>query len=544
MNRFVLTLVLLSACGDDDSSSAPAVEAPAPPTPREVVEDPPEAEMRPLAPLPASRIVTRGPYQADAGRDCDGYPALALSTSPGLCVGVVATSEDPSIASAGGKFRPRTLTTDPADPDTMWVVDAGARRDHAGQLWRFRRTDAGWTGEVILRRSNRPHGSAIGPDGRLYVGEMNRIVAVDPAASDAASSLEVVIDELPVVGHERAIRFHPMRAFVFAPNGDLISNMGSATDRCLESRSQARCHDEADRTAAIWRFPREGDGWGAPEVLARGLRNSMALAMHASGTLLQAENGADFAEDDRPHEELNVIVAGKHYGWPYCYDRGERDPAWTHAEFDCAGSDHTPPHLLLPPHGAPLGMHYYGGALPALDGSLLIVLHGYRAAGHRVLGFEVDARGLPAGDAEPRQVISGWDASDTGPRGTPVDLAVAHDGSVWIAEDNNGTILRLAVDEWAGRRSGESDAVEVVLADAVTAALVDEILRPRCSRCHEHLRGDANAALMGMRQQGWLRSTVLSERLGPDAERPMPPDTPLPEDERARVLAWARSVAR
>jgi glucose/arabinose dehydrogenase len=32
------------------------------------------------------------------------------------------------------------------------------------------------------------------------------------------------------------------------------------------------------------------------------------------------------------------------------------------------------------------------------------------------------------------------------PKGSPVGLAVATDGAIWVAENNNGTILRIARD--------------------------------------------------------------------------------------------------
>ena len=61
------------------------------------------------------------------------------------------------------------------------------------------------------------------------------------------------------------------------------------------------------------------------EVFARGLRNSMALAVHprfpdAGFALLQGENARDIPDAGKPNEEINVLEQGKHYGWPYCHD--------------------------------------------------------------------------------------------------------------------------------------------------------------------------------------------------------------------------------
>ena len=63
-----------------------------------------------------------------------------------------------------------------------------------------------------------------------------------------------------------------------------------------------------------------GDNKWSPNftIMAQGLRNSVAMARHTSGTLLEADNGVDFAPADTPFEELNVLRQGAHYGWPYC----------------------------------------------------------------------------------------------------------------------------------------------------------------------------------------------------------------------------------
>jgi glucose/arabinose dehydrogenase len=210
-------------------------------------------------------------------------------------------------------------------------------------------------------------------------------------------------------------------------------------------------------------------------MMAQGLRNSVAMVRHKSGTLLEADNGVDFPPADTPFEELNVLRQGAHYGWPYCYDMAGANPAWAPLHvMDCSGDAHTKPVRLLPPHGAPLSMLYYDGAMfPELRGRLLISLHGYRPAGARIAAFAVDRRGIPllapnahydayagpdgdktvslpyAGPAsEPFLLTPGWNnVKDSHPLGAPLGLAVAEDGAIWVAEDRNATILRIARDQ-------------------------------------------------------------------------------------------------
>jgi glucose/arabinose dehydrogenase len=496
------------------------------------------------------RLETIGPYTADVGRDCDGRPYLSLSTMPGLCVGLVITGEHASVVAFGGRFRPRTLVEDPHQDGVFWVIDAGARRARAGRLFRLD-TRGEVTIERVVDRLDRPHGSAIGPDGWLYVGEVQRIVRFDPTASDVAASREVVIDDLPteLADHSR-LRFHPLTAFVFAPNFDLIVNMGSATDHCEESQELDRCHDEDDHTAAIWRFTHVViDGahrWSPePSYVAHGLRNSVALAAHSSGTILQGENASDFSSPELPHEELNVIEAGRHYGWPYCYDADGRDPHWAHSSFACDASNpsYAPPHLLLPAHGAPLAMLYADDGPDALHGHLLIGLHGYRALGHRILALPVDAAGVPARTVEPIEVVRGWDASDTGPRGAPVGLTIARDGSIWTVEDTNGTVLRIAEDRYASARGAPTaSAAPTAIDDAAFATLHRDVLRPRCAHCHEQLAQDPALALGAITREGWLReengSTHLWERTRAGAPQRMPLDGALSETETEALRRW------
>jgi glucose/arabinose dehydrogenase len=187
-------------------------------------------------------------------------------------------------------------------------------------------------------------------------------------------------------------------------------------------------------------------GWS---TYASGLRNSMALAVHPqSGLLLEADNARDNihrhipgmeSDEDLPHDELNIVEEGMRYGWPYCYDENQPSPEYPGA--DC--SKYRVPLRLLPAHAAPLGMTYYlGSLLPQMRGKLIVGYHGYRKAGHRVVAFDVDVQGRPQGDA--RELVAGWDADEGRPMGAPTDVKAGADGAIYITEDRNGTVLRIA----------------------------------------------------------------------------------------------------
>jgi glucose/arabinose dehydrogenase len=160
------------------------------------------------------------------------------------------------------------------------------------------------------------------------------------------------------------------------------------------------------------------------------------------------------SDESLPHDELNVIYAGAHYGWPYCYDDGKPSPEYPAAR--CA--DFRAPLVLLPAHAAPLGMTYYSGSLlppefgdtsskksnapPVEPAALIVGYHGYRVTGHRVVAFQVDAFGLPTGKVT--DLVWGWDAGDGRAMGAPTDVKVGADDAIYITEDRNGTVLRIA----------------------------------------------------------------------------------------------------
>ncbi len=405
--------------------------------------------------------------------NCDGFPRLAVEMAPGLCMGLV-------MGPSQDEFHNRQLRTPRmllqlADGKRWLVTDLGGWTDKRGKVWLM---EVGNPGPVKLKALVSglalPHTVAMGPDGGIYVAEMNRIFRLD--ADTGATT--TVIDGLP--GNRLHIGRHPLSHFTFDQNGDLLVNVGADTDQCTgaaDSNATGVCQEAEgdDARAVIRRYAYIGAGrWNqTATIVARGLRNSLVLVRHQSGTLIQAENSYDFAPTaDRPYDEINVIKQGGNYGWPYCYDLDQSTPAWAGTKaMDCSSLAHTKPVAYLPPHSAPLGALYYSGAMfPALTGKLLMSWHGYRPTGSRIVAFDVDAAGIPATVANPRYLeyadggvklmnyrkgpaaeptvlTPGWDFRlGKHPAGAPVGLTVAQDGAIWVADDRNAAILRIAID--------------------------------------------------------------------------------------------------
>jgi glucose/arabinose dehydrogenase len=413
------------------------------------------------------------PYTRQAAT-CDGFPRVGIDMAEGFCAGLVAAP--PEAVFRGRQIKtPRMLLQ--LEGTHRWLVtDLGSWTARRGRVWLMEVQKPGDVQlKALLSGLTLPHTIERGPDGNVYVAEMNRIFRLDVANGVATT----VVGGLP--GNQLHIGRHPLSHFAFDRNGDLLVNVGADTDQCADKSAAPRAASCAeaegdDARAVIRRYRYFGNGrWEQRHtVVARGLRNSLVLVRHESGTLLQAENSFDFAPAaDRPYEEINVIREGASYGWPYCYDMDQPTPAWVGGSaVDCRSRTHEKPVALMPPHASPLGAVYYSGPMfPALAGKLLMGWHGYRPAGSRLVAFDVDERGVPlkvanpryaeyvdggsarfkayrpGPAAEPKVLTPGWDLKpNVRPAGAPVGLTIARDGSIWVADDRNAAILRIAVD--------------------------------------------------------------------------------------------------
>lgn len=353
---------------------------------------------------------------------CGDFPALNVKTPEGYCVAVVQKNL---------KF-PRGVLA--LKDGTVLVVEMGGWGSKLGGVAQI---TPGKSLKRFLQGLDRPHGIRLGPDGKIYVGEDSRIIRFDlknPAGKT------VVVSSLPDSGR------HPLKTFVFDAQKNLVVNYGSSTDNCENQKGKATCSETTSRSL-LKKFTLDWNAGGkvtGSEILAKGLRNSMGLALHPSGTLLQAENSRDALgsilkvnDEDLPHDELNVIQQGGFYGWPYCYDHQVNAPEFK--KFNCKNS--IKPTVLLPGHSAPLGMAYAPeGAYPVLQGNVVVGLHGYRSNGHRIVMYSVNAKGIPAGEL--KNVVWDWDTKSDQKQGAPVDLSFGPDGGFYFTDDKNGMLLK------------------------------------------------------------------------------------------------------
>ena len=250
--------------------------------------------------LPALAGVLGSDYVANG--TCGPFPRAAVTTLKGACVGIVAGPAD-------GLIMPRSVIE--ASPGRLIVTDLGDWDRPRGRLIDIRLTaDGKRTVTTLIAGLDRPHGLAMGGDGKIYVGEATVIWRFNPNATGPVRK-EVVIDRLPGNGR------HPLKVFAFDPKGDLVINFGSPTDRCETNPNnlsvvQYPCAnaDGESPQGALWllEFDKPNGVKRAFRPIARGLRNSMALAINElSGVIVQGENNIDLKPVGSPPEELNVI---------------------------------------------------------------------------------------------------------------------------------------------------------------------------------------------------------------------------------------------
>lgn len=490
---------------------------------------------------------------------CDGPPKLPVGTVTGTCLGLVANKE------RGAPFiKPRKALELPG-ANRILVTDMGGWSAGRGILWLLEFEDDRYSeladASKLATGLNLPHEIRTGPGDYLYLGEANRVIRFRLDGNHMTEP-ETVIEGLPFGDGDH---LHPLTSFVFLPNNDLLVNAGSRTDDCGLAEGSTSCDEVATTGLRLYPYRGDSQNWDNDyELYASGLRNSVALALHSSGTVLQGENGTDLKEADEPYEELNVIRRGGFYGWPYCANR-RLDTGYI--KRGCERPDYIEPYSLMPPHVAPLDMLYYSGdLLPELKDTLLVSWHGYRVVGHRLVSYRIDEKGLPllsdnasfnrdpipparefthhsfapaggsAADAQHIEIVHRWNPVDgLRPEGAPVGLLELRDGSLLIVDDKNKALLRLSRGE---AYRDDNRGQEIVAVDGFHFdGAARKLLLENCAGCHLELNGNPGSLLN--RNNGWLQRsdgrTLLERRLTSDRGF-MPPTGKLEESQVEHIL--------
>lgn len=349
-----------------------------------------------------------------------GPAALAL----GVACSDSTTTTPPPITT--GALRVETVVTGldtPWDlawgPDgQIWVAERGGRISRVDPS-NGQRATAGQVPDVAESEESGLMGIALHP---AFATQPYLYAAYSYAAGDAirnrlvrmrwdGQSLgkpEVLLDGLPGGG------FHDGSRLAVGPDGLLYMTTGDAANAEL-------AQDRGSLAGKVLRLtldgqPAPGNPFGNA-VYSFGHRNSQGLVFHpATGALYATEHGPD------DNDEVNLIAAGRNYGWPtvhgFCDDDSGSERAF------CQANDVVEPLAAWTPTIAPAGADIYTADLiPEWKQSLLFA--SLKGMALRRLVLSADG-----------QRVTEQETLFEGQFGRLRDVLVAPDGAVYLATSN------------------------------------------------------------------------------------------------------------
>jgi glucose/arabinose dehydrogenase len=231
---------------------------------------------------------------------------------------------------------------------------------------------------------------------------------------------------------------HGVSHIAQGPDGFLYVASGSRTDGNETGNAAGYFPGgEVETTACLWRVP--ADGAKEPDIFARGLRNSFGFCWNDSGELFATENGPDA---DMP-EELNAIVRGRHYGFPFQFGASMNKP-YSYTPAAPAGLQFTLPVANLgpdggfdgnpistfDPHSSPAGIIFCGEEFSeGLRGTFLVTRFGNLLKRDKDVGFDLLQMRV-------KKTAAGYEAETRtwlAPLARPIDV-VALNGAIYVLE--------------------------------------------------------------------------------------------------------------
>jgi len=312
--------------------------------------------------------------------------------------------------------------------------------------------------------------------GYLYVDQGEKInrYAMRSGELVPSTSPETVVSGFPMNPGHRA------RNFVITGEGNLLVNVGSPSNACqvqdrkLESPGKDPC-TELESRAGIWKFSATAlnQQFSPSARIVTGARNSTGMAIGSDGKLYAMTHGRDqltqnwpkiFPDtsygDTNPAESLLQMNPGDDFGWPYCYYSFVEKKLVDAPEYGGDGKRTTrcenkkAPLAVYPAHWSPLDLIFYSGSnFPEkYRNGAFITFHGSwnRSKGIQAGGkivFQPMANGFPSGAyevfADGFAGVPPEEIDPTKAKHRPVGMAIARDGSMYVADDRGGRIYRI-----------------------------------------------------------------------------------------------------
>ncbi len=303
-----------------------------------------------------------------------------------------------------------------------------------GRVYAIREKDGKRTSQVIAEKLVQPNG-VLFHKGSLYVIAINKVLRYDNI-EDNLDSVPTPVDltdayKLPTEVH------HNWKFMALGPDGKIYIQVGAPCNLC---EINPGVHGQ------IRRYNLDGSGM---EIVARGVRNSVGFDFHPrTGELWFTDNGRDWAGEEGFEEELNRLPAnmiGAHFGFPYCHANGQPDPD-IKVPNPCANV--ILPVTTLGAHAAALGMRFYSGKMfPSEYQNAVIIAR--RGSWNKTVknGYDVLRVNATADGKNPRitPFVTGFLEKEKNTFwGRPVDVMQLPDGSMLIADEQNGAIYRVS----------------------------------------------------------------------------------------------------
>lgn len=200
------------------------------------------------------------------------------------------------------------------------------------------------------------------------------------------------------------------------------------------------------RRANILEINPDGSG---ERVYASGLRNPVGMDWApGTKTLWAAINERDGLGDDLVPDYITSVKEGAFYGWPFSYYGQHEDPRQKGKNPEMVKKAIVPD-VAVGAHTASLGLAFYTGSKfpEKYKSGAYIGQHGSwnrsSIVGYKV-AFVPFKNGKPSG--KPEDFLTGFvsDANKSEVYGRPVDVAVAADGSLLVADDVSSTVWRVS----------------------------------------------------------------------------------------------------
>ena len=308
-----------------------------------------------------------------------------------------------------------------------------------GDIKVFRGNKDGKPVEISVFASGltRPFGLNFYPPGPnpqwVYVGNTGSVIRYPYKNGDlkASGAGETIVSDLKPNGN------HWTRDIVFSKDGkSMFVAVGSNDNIDASGTNQMR--------ANILEFTPEGK---FVKIYASGIRNPVGLAVSpTTGQVWCSVNERDELGDNLVPDYITSVKEGGFYGWPWFYIGNNPDPRKKDPPADLVGKAIVPD-VLIQPHSASLGMVFYEGKQfpKEYEGDIFAAEHGSWNRSVRS-GSEVVRVPLNKGksDGVYEDFLTGFVTPDGKKWGSPVGVAVAQDGSLYVTDDGSMSIWHVS----------------------------------------------------------------------------------------------------